>query len=559
MTTSGEGTRTGDRLSRAELTAVSVIAAASLVCRTLAYFRYRFDSDEPQHLHVAWGWTAGLLQYRDLFDNHAPLFHILTAPILRAVGERADILFFMRAPMLLPWAVVLGVTFVVARRLYDLRVAVWSTLLLSLIPTFFLKSLEYRTDNLWNAFWMLALVVLTNNVGRTLQSVDGTGLRTRPTFQLFLTGLLIGLAMATSMKTGLLIITLGVAAAVTMVATQAAPSLTRAAAAAGAFLAGAAIPPAMIAAYFWWRGAWASLVYCVVTFNEAVAEMRPPLSVWVPRLAFLPLMLIALRVAWKHRHRVTDPIARWRFFFAVATAVFFVTLICFWVLISPRDFLPFLPFVTIFAVAAMRTRRLLAVAVILAALCLLVIADQADYFANGTSRYVTMLNQLLHLTRPGEPVIDYKGETVYRPRPFYYILEFITRNQIIRGRIPDTIPEDVIRDRCHVAQADGEFWPARGGAFLRANFLDVGRLRAAGQWIDGNGGFAVAVPGEYVIAGRDGEARGRLDGAPYTGARTLLSGAHRFEPEVAGQRLACFWAPAFQRGFSPFQLRDREF
>ncbi|MFP5248032.1 MAG: hypothetical protein ACLGH0_15160, partial [Thermoanaerobaculia bacterium] len=59
-----------------------IAAGTAVVLRLLAYFRYRFDSDEQQHLHVAWGWTAGLVQYRDLFDNHAPLFHILMAPLL---------------------------------------------------------------------------------------------------------------------------------------------------------------------------------------------------------------------------------------------------------------------------------------------------------------------------------------------------------------------------------------------------------------------------------------------------------------------------------------------
>ena len=38
-----------------------------------------WDSDEPQHLHVVWAWTFGLLPYRDVFDNHSPLFQALSA------------------------------------------------------------------------------------------------------------------------------------------------------------------------------------------------------------------------------------------------------------------------------------------------------------------------------------------------------------------------------------------------------------------------------------------------------------------------------------------------
>ena len=83
------------------------IAAVTLAMRAVAFFHYRFDSDEPQHLHVAWGWTAGLLQYRDVFDNHAPLFHMAMAPLLRARSASGRTsCFYMRAPMLMLWIIV---------------------------------------------------------------------------------------------------------------------------------------------------------------------------------------------------------------------------------------------------------------------------------------------------------------------------------------------------------------------------------------------------------------------------------------------------------------------
>src|SRR5437667_124758 len=151
---------TGRTLTRSERFTLAMLALLSLVLRGLAYFQHRFDSDEPQHLHVTWGWTAGLLQYRDLFDNHAPLFHMLTAPILRLVGERPDVLLYMRAPMLALFAIVLVATYLIGQRLYSSAVGLWAALLLSLFPPFFLKSLEYRTDNLWMVFWCLAVVVL---------------------------------------------------------------------------------------------------------------------------------------------------------------------------------------------------------------------------------------------------------------------------------------------------------------------------------------------------------------------------------------------------------------
>ena len=73
-----------------------------LVALSIANVLHRnFNSDEPQHAHVIWGWTHGLVQYRDLFDNHMPLFHLLFAPLFALIGERATILFWMRF-LLLP-------------------------------------------------------------------------------------------------------------------------------------------------------------------------------------------------------------------------------------------------------------------------------------------------------------------------------------------------------------------------------------------------------------------------------------------------------------------------
>lgn len=533
--------------SRERIT-VSALALASGLLRALAFFRYRFDSDEPQHLHVAWGWTAGLLQYRDLFDNHAPLFHIVTAPILKLIGERDDVLLYMRAPMLLPFAIVVWATYVIGTRLYSRRIGVWSAVLLSLLPPFFLKSLEYRTDNLWNALWFVAVVLLMTG--------ETTVLRT------FVIGFFLGCAFATSMKTSLLLLTLAAGAIMTRIAVPRRAETPRHVAHGLAFLAGLAIVPSILLTYFARQHALASLTYCVVTFNELLTQMRSPVSLWVPRAMWLPLIIIAVRVAWRYRPPADDPARRLRFFWGFATAFFFITLICFWILVSPRDLLPCLSFVVIYA-AAFVSRRMKKPVLIYAGSALVfavAIVHYTDGFANHTREHITMMHQVLGLTRPGEPVMDLKGETVYRRRPFYLIFEFITRNAMLRGLLPDTIPEDVVRAECHVAQADGEFFPPRGRAFLNANFLDMGRLRAAGKWINVHRSFTIAVPGSYVLINRRGEVTGgMLDGLPYEGARYLHPGPHTFAAANAEVPVAVLWAPAFERGYSPFTPRDRDF
>jgi hypothetical protein len=99
-------------------------------------------------------------------------------------------------------------------------------------------------------------------------------------------------------------------------------------------------------------------------------------------------------------------------------------------------------------------------------------------------------------------------------------------------------------------------WPPASRAWLSAHFVNLGRLRGAGNWVKKDGTFVIGVPGEYVVLDADGEARGLLDGTPYTGQRALPAGAHRF----VGEKEACvLWAPAWRRGHSPFHLRDLEF
>jgi hypothetical protein len=523
-------------LPRSERILFWSLAAAALVLRALAFFRYRFDSDEQQHLHVAWGWTAGHLQYRDLFDNHAPLFHMLTAPLLALLGERSDVLLWMRAPMLLLFGAVLWATYVLGRRLYDERVGAGAVVLLALFPPYFLKSLEYRNDNLWTALWMLALVVVTK--------------RPLTPSRWFAAGLILGCALATSVKTGPVMIALAIAAAVSDVLVNRQRRITAALPA----LAGFVVVPAIVAAFFASAGALDDLYFCNFTFNANMALTRPYL--WIGRALFPFAFATVLWAAWRSR----DTSHPWRYFYAMVMAVYAVVLGGFWILISPRDFLPLMPLAAIFTAAVVtRARRPVVAFASIAAVMMLGLWRYADRFENKTDWHTTMMDQALRLSHPGEPLIDLKGETIYRRRPFYFVFENITRAQMNKGIIRDTVAADVIRTRTHDAQADGPMWPPQARAFLSENFLDMGRLRASGQWIKEDGSFTIAVPGEYVVLSEMGEARGSLDGTLSNGARELAQGAHHFVRLVPGEKIAVVWAPAVRRGHSPFHLRDREF
>ena len=179
-----------DSLPGREKWIAGVLLVAALALRCFYILRYRYDSDEPQHLHTTWGWTQGLLQYRDFFDNHAPLFHILFSPLVSLVGERTDVLTFMRSAMVPLWFISLWCVWHIGRSLFSARVGLWSAVFISLLPWWFFCSVEYRTDNLWTPLWLGAVAVLV--AGRLSRA------------RCFAAGLLLGLCFTVSMKTSLL-------------------------------------------------------------------------------------------------------------------------------------------------------------------------------------------------------------------------------------------------------------------------------------------------------------------------------------------------------------------
>jgi hypothetical protein len=383
---------------------------------------------------------------------------------------------------------------------------------------------------------MGAMVVLTG--GRV------TGKR------MLIVGLLLGVAACVSLKTSLLVATLLLAGGITWLFTKPEGK----ARVVWAAVAGFVIAPAAIILLFVHLGAWHDLVYCNFTFNELLTKTRP--HAWIFRALWLPWLVL---IAWGARQRAARTDNRWRFFLGLACLMFTITLAGFWILISARDFLPILPFFAM-AGAQWADRRRFRAEILIGwtALCLYGHGHYTDWLANETREFTTMMNQVLGLTRPGEYLMDYKGETIYRRRPYYYIFEMIGRSQMRAGLIPDTIPEDMIRTRCHVMQADGRFWPPRAKRFLLDYTIDLGRLRASGNWIGENGAFRVAIPAMYAILDKRGNASGVLDGVPYTGPRMLAAGMHTFLRAKA-ERVVWLWAPAYARGYSPFHLRDTEF
>ena len=552
-----------EETQRREHRTIFVLLAVMLLLRIAYVFHYHIDSDEPQHLHVVWGWTQGLLQYRDVFDNHTPLFHLLCAPLLAVLGERPEVLYVMRLAMIPLYGLALWSTYRIGRELFSQRVGLWAAVFTGLFPGFFFCALEFRTDDLWVALWLLALALLVQGRLTLRRSL--------------LVGVILGAAVGVSLKTTLLLAPLGAAALAAVILTakgRSQPSLHYLTLCATTALLGLSLVPLALVLFFMAKGAWAPFFYGTVQHN-----LLPELGRWkYPEQALLfpmilPLLWWSMRAIARHAPRAGNGARRGIIFL---TAMGYISaLFSFWPLLTREDYLPFYPLLILLLTpvilelphriarwkeSRLPTHSLSAVwaPTLVAVLEIALLLGTGLLWRDNTREEITLLADVLRLTQPSDPIIDLKGETVFRPRSSYYVLEGITKARIKRGLIPDDIPERLIATRTCVAVADNDQFSPRTRTFLQENYVPVGQLRVAGRLLTAQAvegatfTFDIQIPARYAIVAESGTAKGWLDGTPLDGARFLAPGRHEFHSSSGGGQLAVVWAQAVERGFSPF-------
>src|SRR6266581_1403377 len=186
----------------AEFVAAVSLFTLMIVIRLVNMVQSRFDTDESQHMHVIWAWARGFIQYRDVFDNHMPLFQIMFAPIFGLIGDRATILYWMRFILLPMYFVGAWCTYRIGELLFSRRAGIWAVILAGLYSTYHFTSFEFRTDNLWAPVWLLCVTVLISGAFTIPRALTA--------------GLLLGFCFIVSMKSILLLLALVVGAPIAL-------------------------------------------------------------------------------------------------------------------------------------------------------------------------------------------------------------------------------------------------------------------------------------------------------------------------------------------------------
>ena len=518
-----------------------------------------FNSDEAQHLHVVWGWANGLLQYRDVFDNHTPLFHILCAPVFRLFKETAMILIYMRLAMIPVFG--LGLWFVVGigERLFSRRTGLWAAVLSGFLPFFFLKTVEFRTDDLWTVLWL----------GTVAIAVGGSFHPRR----LFAVGLMLGATFSVSMKTVLMLLGLLLAGGMAVWQWKKSGGVLRVRdlmIGLGAGLGGILVVPGFIIGYFAAQHALQPLYYCVIQHNilpDLGGESR-----FAARQIWFPLALPALAFASREIfRRAPDRAVGARRAVVLLAAVFYFTLLkSFWPMVTGQDYPPVAPLGVLWltpAILAMgdamaaRWARLSRVAFPIALVVLEIgVIFRLIHPRPRVAGYLEKVAKVLHCTDPGDYVMDPKSGAIYRPRPFYYALENVTLRRMKLKLIADDIIPAMIRTRtCMVSEERLDYSDFDGSdyAFVKAHYIPFcDSMRVAGKFlhvdaVSGKSEFEIPFATEYVILTDQGSAKGTLDGKPYSGKVLLDIGAHEFISEHPQRPHVLCWAKAYERGFTP--------
>lgn len=113
-----------------------------------------FDPDEFQHVEFAWLIATGTIPYRDVFEHHTPLYHMLVSPMLagHAITTSGDAaiaaVLNLRLLGIALCAAILAMTALIMRRIAGPLAAAAAPLVLASNAIFALKGVEIRPDQL---------------------------------------------------------------------------------------------------------------------------------------------------------------------------------------------------------------------------------------------------------------------------------------------------------------------------------------------------------------------------------------------------------------------------
>ncbi|HVE16835.1 MAG TPA: hypothetical protein VNB29_08855, partial [Chthoniobacterales bacterium] len=177
---------------------------------------------------------------------------------------------------------------------------------------------------------------------------------------------------------------------------------------------------------------------------------------------------------------------------------------------------------------------------------------ESTLWNDGLRRHRELLTAAIKLTRPGDYLLDRKGETIFRERPIYIVYQHATLRGFNEGRLAEPPTSRLTDTHTAAALVDAGGLPDKMRKYLKQNFLPVGDdlLRVPGflvKTFPENGRFVgrITVPqvGNYVVL---------TQGSAPQPFEVKIAGPQKIDLGPNGPRkFLLLWKPAWDAGFPP--------
>jgi hypothetical protein len=324
-----------------------------------------------------------------------------------------------------------------------------------------------------------------------------------------------------------------------------------------AALVGLLLVPAIFLIWLATHGLLQDAWYGLAGYNVGGANKRHAAQqgLWFVLLA-AALVVMCIREARQRSEGGFD----WTVFFALQGGLYLLLIWFIWPLITKQDFLPVLPTLTIAAAGWAATWRWLGsrprlrggLLMVLVVAEMIAIIAEAPPWQDELAAQRNELSTVLRYTNETDTVMDPKGDTVFRMRPYYPVLESLAMRRLRRGQMADTIVDDLINHKTMLVVL--RRLPPSSARFVMLNYVQAGGdIWIAGRMLPDHQAsqtIDVNVPGDYVVTDGHQRLSGSLDGGPVADHWLLSRGTHHLVVS-GGTPVAYVWSQAFDRGWRP--------
>jgi len=153
-------------------------------------FNKVFNQDEIEHLHVSWLIANGGNVYQEFIEFHTPLLLFIISLFFKVFGNSLSALYAARMFSFMIFLLLVYMTFILAKRLYNKNIAYISVILLVFNSVFFSASTEILLDGFSALLNIIAIYLIILDKKKFA----------------FISGLLFALAFFTTQKSAVIII-----------------------------------------------------------------------------------------------------------------------------------------------------------------------------------------------------------------------------------------------------------------------------------------------------------------------------------------------------------------